>query len=498
MTQHYLGIDLGTGSCKTSLINQNGQIIGIGSGKYASSSGANQWKEQQPDAILNGMIEAVRQVLTNTNIPPSTIRAVSIGSALHGIMAVDSDGSPLTPVYTWADDRAAPQAATIKQSQWADDLYQQTGCPPHGMYPLYKIIWIKENHPDIFNQAAKFISVKEYILAKLCGEFIIDYSVASGTGLLNTHTHQWNPLSLEIAGITSTQLSTLADPRTALAVTNPALAKEMDLPADIPVILGASDAANSNLGAGAINERQATCMIGTSGAYRIISSRPLLHPDASLWCYCVDETHWLVGGAINNGGLAITWLKDTLNELAPITFEELLAAAAQSLPGADGVICLPFFAGERSPNWNLDARAAFFGLSIEHSLPQVARAILEGVAFRLRSLDEILFDMSDSIEEVRASGGFTQSEFWVQLIADVLGRPISVPAEGETSTLGAAMWAYLGENSSTSFENISPWVSLSKTFAPNPTTHEKYNEVYSIYKKLYQSLSIHFHEMRLV
>ena len=498
MTEYYLGIDLGTGSCKTSLIDQTGKVIAIGSGKYLSSSPGSHWKEQQPDSILDGMISAVKNVIAKANQPAANIKAVSIGSALHGIMAVDQAGNPLTNVYTWADDRAAPQAQVIRQSEWFDELYQQTGCPSHGMYPLYKIIWLRENKPEIFEEAAKYISVKEYILAKLCGEYVIDYAVASGTGLLNIHTHQWNPNSLELAKITPEQLSSPVSPRHTLKITNHALAEKLSIPANTQIIVGASDAANSNLGAGATDAHQATCMIGTSGAYRIISPRPLLHPNTSSWCYCVDEDHWLVGGAINNGGLALSWLRDTLQGTAEneITFNDLLEYAEKSEIGAEGVFCLPFFAGERSPNWNLDARAAFLGLSISHDIRHMARAVVEGIAYRLRSLDEILFEMDNQIEEVRASGGFTQSKFWVQLVTDVLGRPISVLEEGETSCLGAAFWAYLGAAPSAALADLGEWTSIRKTYTPSQNAHTRYSKLYSLFKELYGAISPKFEKMR--
>ncbi|NIW44415.1 MAG: gluconate kinase, partial [Gammaproteobacteria bacterium] len=296
---NYLGIDIGTGSCKAAILDSSGTIHGIGSQSYFSDSQSVHWKEQNPDAIVDGMIGAVKDVFLKTDQSLLNINAVSLGCALHGIMAVDKEGNPLTNLYTWADDRAERQARRIKASSDYFELYRQTGCPAHGMYPLYKIMWIRENLPQVFSRTAKFISIKEYILQKLCGEFLIDFSVASGSGLFNVHSHQWNPLSLKLAGIDRQQLSALASPWMMKSITSPSMAEELGLPLHTPIVLGASDAANSSLGAGAFSNTQATCMIGTSGAYRIISPEPLLHPKASSWCYCVDDSHWLVGGAIN-------------------------------------------------------------------------------------------------------------------------------------------------------------------------------------------------------
>ena len=486
----YVGIDLGTSSCKCSIITNQGQLLSIGNSKYAG----NNLKEQEPNSILRGMIQAVRNALSKTELSPHTCQAVSIGCALHGILAVNKAGKPLTNVYTWASHQAVKEAEQIKNSTLAKNLYQQTGCPPHSMYPLYKIIWIRENQPEIFKKTARFISVKEYIMAELCHEYCIDFSVASGSGMLNIHSLNWDPLALELMQISPNQLSQVVSPKQILPIKNASIAKELGLPIGTPLVIGSSDAANSTLGAGAVDPWQATCMIGTSGAYRIISAKPVLSNSASSWCYCMDEQHWLVGGAINNGGIALAWLRDALQIIssAELSFDQLLDFAQQSQLGSGGVICLPFFAGERSPNWDLNARAAFFGLSIDHDIRHLSRAILEGICFRLRSLDEMLREMSIEIQEVRASGGFTLSDFWVEMLANVLGRSISVPKNGETSCLGASFWAILGMDNSRTFDDLKNTIELFKPTNPQKNAVQEYKKIYPMYKGLYQAVSPFF------
>jgi gluconokinase len=268
------------------------------------------------------------------------------------------------------------------------------------------------------------------------------------------------------------------------------------------VVLGASDAANSTFGAGAVDPWQATCMIGTSGAFRVIAPRPALDKEARLFCYVADETHWLVGGAINNGGIAFSWLKDALTpalarlpEGRPLSFEDLVGLAAQVPAGADGLVCLPFFAGERSPNWNENARATFFGLTLQHDIRHLARALLEGVAFRLRSLNDILFDMVGDIREVRASGGFTRSTMWPQIMASALNRDLRVPAWAETSALGAAFWAMRGAGALPAFEKAGELVSLGSEFHPVAADAAAYDRLYPIYVDLYRRLTGSFDQV---
>jgi len=309
----YLGIDLGTGSCKTVVINNRANVLGFGAGEYRSMGVDSKWQEQDPQAILEGMIKSVSTALTNAGNLPGECGGLSMGGALHSIMAIDRHGNPLTGVITWADSRAAKQAQKLKNTSLASDIYQKTGCPIHGMYPLYKIIWLRENQPDVFQKATQFISAKEYVFAHLTGKFWVDFGLASGSGLLNTHTLQWDSDALAVAGIRTDHLSELHSPRKIHHGVDPKLASKMGISPETAVILGSSDAANSSMGAGAVHPWQATLMVGTSGAYRVVSPKPVLDDQARSWCYSLDETHWLVGGSINNAGLALSWWKDAVN-----------------------------------------------------------------------------------------------------------------------------------------------------------------------------------------
>jgi gluconokinase len=400
---------------------------------------------------------------------------------------------------TWADDRASRQARKVQETVDTTALYQQTGCPSHWMFPLYKLIWIRDKEPEIFKKAHKFITAKEFILKRLIGEYIVDYSLAAGSGMLNTHTLKWDETALDLIGITTAQLSELSRPTKVFKKMDPELSAAIGVPSDTLFILGSSDAANSNLGAGAVHAWESTCMVGTSGAFRIISPKPILDPRARSWCYVADIDKWLVGGAINNGGVALSWLQDMLNSAFPkaaaevkLNYGDLAQLAGRSDAGSEGLICLPLFAGERSPHWNLNARAMFFGLTLQHDARHMARALLEGVAFRMRSLSEVLCEISEDIRQVRASGGFTRSPLWVQIITDTLNRELAIPEWGETSSLGASFWAMLGAGALSSFEEIGKVVKIRETYQPNPQNAALYGRQFEIYKDLYAATSPYF------
>lgn len=495
-TEWFLGIDLGTGSCKSIIIDAQAHLLGFGAGSYSRRESTSQWEEQDPQELLSAMIQSVRSAIRDAGVDPSACQALSIGGAYHSLIAVDKSDQPLTGVITWVDGRATKQAQAIKDSQHAMEIYQQTGCPVHGMYPLYKIIWLREEQPQFFQQAARFISAKEYVIKQLTGEYLVDIGIAAGSALLNTNTLGWNTLTLGLAGIRSDHLSQLVNPRQMIKGLHPELASQMGIPFKTPLVLGSADAVNSSLGAGAVLPGQATCMIGTSGAFRIIAPHPMLDKQARSWCYAIDKEHWLVGGAINNGGLALTWFRDAFNQLLQtqtgntrVTFDDLIASALQIPPGSDGLICLPFFAGERSPYWNMNARGVFFGLTLNHDARHMARALMEGVAYRLRSIRNVLEELGAGVNEIRASGGFTHSDLWPQTIASVLNHDLAIPASGETSSLGAAFWALLGSGVVDCFEDLHPLVSVTNTYHPIQKDTQVYDSLYEMYMDLYFQLS---------
>jgi gluconokinase len=444
----------------------------------------------------------VRQALERSGVQPGGCGGMSIGGTMHGVMALDGRDQPLTGVITWADGRAVEQARAVAATPVGVQLYHETGCPPHGMYPLYKILWLREQRPELFESAQRYVSAKEYAGFLLTGSWQVDYALAAGTGLLNTHTLRWSEDALALAGVRPEQLSPPASPAAPAGRLQPEAAERMGLPVGTPVVTGSADAVNSSLGAGAVRPTQATLMVGTSGALRVIASRPVLDSKARSWCYAVDESHWLVGGAINNGGVALAWLRDFFNQAAgqsagikPLSFEDILSLAESAPVGSGGLICLPFFAGERSPNWNLNARAVFFGMTLAHEARHLARALLEGIGYRFRSLFEVLQEMELDVGQIVASGGFTQSRLWLQTTADALGRELSVPVWGETSALAAAFWPFLAAGGAGSIDDIRDWVRFSRVQRPDPEHAAVYDRIYPQYSRLYRLLTDGFEDI---
>jgi gluconokinase len=272
--QCIIGLDIGTTSCKSLVVNLHGTPLGSGSAYYPVLSPFPTWAEQDPEAIFAAVLQAVKSSLDSSEVEPERVLATGVSAALHSLLAVDAQGKPLTKAMIWADTRSAASSAQIKAQCDAHRIYQRTGCPVHPIYPLSKIVWLRSNLPAVYQQARKFISIKEYVISNLLGRYIVDRSVASATGLFNIHTLDWDEEALEIVGIGPDRLSEHVPTTTILEGLDPGCAEAMGVRPDCLLIVGAGDGLLSNVGAGSVEPGQVTCMIGSSGAVRVISSQP--------------------------------------------------------------------------------------------------------------------------------------------------------------------------------------------------------------------------------
>lgn len=493
MRDYVIGLDVGTGGCKAVAVDGKGSVLSEGSSTYAIMSSRPTWAEQDLHAVVDGAIASVRECLKDLDEPP---RALCLDGALHSVLAVDEHGEPLTAALIWADSRSTNQALALKRLADSHALYLRTGCPAHPMFPLAKIIWLRESDPEIFKRAARFVSIKEYLVYLLTREWLADESVASGSGLFNLQTFDWDDDALARAEIGCERLSSIVAAKTEHPGLDVEMARRLGIPAETRLILGPSDSACSNIGAGALAANVFVAMIGSSGAVRTFSHRPLLDSLERTWCYVLDRSNFIVGGAINNAGLVLRWFADNfLGSGKENTYETLIAEAGLANPGASGLVFLPFLTGERSPGWNPQARGVLFGLSLHHHQRHVARAILESVAYRLRSVLEALEEIAGPAKEIRASGGFLRSPLWVQIVSDVLGRRIAIPSTVNTSALGAALfgWHVVGDTKSLrDMERLLPACPVVQSRAAE---HAIYSRAFKIYSDLYNELGDSFAEI---
>ncbi|CQR51332.1 Gluconokinase [Paenibacillus riograndensis SBR5] len=495
-TSYMIGVDIGTTSTKAVLFEENGRITAQANQGYPLHTPSPSVAEQDPEQILSAVFHTISTVMKDSAVRPDSVLFLSFSSAMHSVIAVDRTGNPLTPCITWADNRSAGCAARLRDELGGHALYLRTGTPIHPMSPLTKLMWLGEEQPDLFRQTFKFISIKEYIFAKLFGEYVIDYSIASSTGMFNLQQLGWDEEALHIAGITAERLSKPVPTTRIMQGLLPGMAERLGLLPSTPFIVGATDGVLSNLGVGAIKPGVVAATIGTSGAIRTVVDRPLTDPKGRIFCYALTEKHWVIGGPVNNGGLLFRWVRDefaaseveTAKRLGIDPYEVLTRIAEQVPPGSNGLLFHPYLTGERAPLWNPDARGSFFGLTMNHHKEHMIRSVLEGVIFNMYT---VLLAMEEQIgrpAKIHATGGFARSSLWRQMMADIFDQEVVIPESFESSCLGAVVLGLYATGRTDSFDIVFSMIGSTHQHQPVKEHARVYKQLLPIYISLFRSL----------
>ncbi|MGP6147251.1 gluconokinase [Jeotgalibaca sp. A122] len=435
--QYKIGVDIGTTSTKAVLFDEKNNIKAIANEAYPTFRPTPEKSEQDPKQIYEAFRRAIKQLTAQVE-PDGEVLFLSFSSAMHALMAVDEAGQPLTNMWIWSDNRAQRQIEKLKQQADWQKYYHQTGTPVHPMSPFAKLLWMQEE-TTLCEHAFKLIGIKEYLFYHLTGKYVIDYSIASATGLFNIHDLEWDNEILAELQISPEKLSQPVDVTTAFAFQDAQVALELGLSERTQLIIGASDGCLANLGTGANDKGEVAITIGTSGALRMTMDKPYLDPEGRTFCYYLSPGKWVVGGAVNNGGNVLEWLNNILYEEDKRIYSEMPLALKETDIGAEGLLFIPYLNGERAPLWDGTARGTFHGLSAFHGKKHLIRAALEGVMFNLKEVLNILEEIGGETLAIKASGGFLASDEWAQLAADILGYPLTVSHSLESSSLGAIL-----------------------------------------------------------
>ncbi|GEP18788.1 gluconokinase [Pediococcus argentinicus] len=480
---YMIGTDIGTTSTKSVLYDENGKVVEYSNLGYPMYHDVPEAAEEDPDEILNAILQTIQNV--TKSVDSEHVLGISFSAAMHSLILLDGNHKPISRVMTWADNRAGVVLGQFKQEANFQNIYQETGTPIHPMNPLVKLYWLSHAYPAMMENTGYIAGIKEYVIYKLTGEFKMDYSIANATGLFNLHTFNWNPESLKLAGVKSNQLPDLVDTDYVIDNINSDLVNELGLNSNTKIIMGASDGALSNLGVGADQEGVAAVTIGTSGAVRVMTTEPYLDPEGKLFCYYVAPHKWIVGGPVNNGGQVLQWAREELLDHLP--FEEINKLVDNTPAGAHGLIFNSYMSGERAPLWNSNAQSSLVGLTFSHTKADIARAVMEGIVINLNEVLN-LTKKSLAVNEIHATGGFTQSEVWCQILADVLGQSVTVPDSFESSCLAAAVigWKALGKIES--LDIIRKMVGTTKEFKPNAKNHEVYQKLIRLFEDVEQQM----------
>ena len=493
MEQYVIGFDIGTGSAKAVAVNIAGKPIAASQVYYKTSSPQPGYSEQNPEIIWKAFVKCINNILSKTKHIPL---CVSLSSAMHSLLVIDDKSIPITALITWEDTRSEKIAADLRNSLSAEEIYKSTGTPVHSMSPLCKIKWLKENEPQIFKAAAKFISIKEFIWYRLFNTYEIDFSVASATGLFNIENKEWNRASLQYCGIAVRQLSKPVATNFIRNSVNSSVAKKLKIPPNVKFCIGASDGCLANIGSNATKRGVAALTIGTSGAVRIAGTKPLINYHAMIFNYVLDKKTFISGGPINNGGNVMKWLfKTFLNNDAPSQndYKNVFKSIESISAGCEGLVFLPYLYGERAPIWDEKATGVFVGIKSFHTNAHFIRAAVEGICFSLKTILEIIENSTTFITQLNVSGGFVHSAIWMQILADVTGKNLCLVQTEDASSIGAAL---MGMTALKLINNYrSPHRQNNIIIRPGKKNVAVYKNYYPIYKNLYPSLKEYMHEL---
>jgi len=491
--EYIIGIDIGTGSAKAIAMDSKGTIIANSQIFYPTQTPHPGFAEQDPEIILKAFADCIKKIISDVKYPPVSI---SLSSAMHSLMAMDKNNQPITSLITWEDTRSGNIAQRIRKLPEAENLYKTTGTPIHSMTPLCKIIWLKENAPEIFKDAFKFISIKEFIWYKLFKVYEIDHSIASATGLFDIKNLKWNNFSLQLCAINSSQLSEIVPTNFLRKDFNSSIASLLNISSDTFFCIGASDGCLANVGSYAVEKGTAALTIGTSGAVRIASPKPIFDFASMSFNYLLDEKTFICGGPVNNGGNVVQWLFEAiLNNANPSDedYKNLFKIIDTIPPGSKGLIFLPYLFGERAPVWDEKSSGIFFGIKSSHTHAFFLRATLEGICYSMNQVLEIVESSTEKIVQLNVGGGFIHSKTWMHILSDITGKKLCVIETEDSSAIGAALLNMKALKMIEDYDSLKPKSNL--LIEPDLNNHVVYEKYYSIFKNLYKPMKESMHQV---
>ncbi len=481
-----LALDVGTSSCRASVYDASTRAIPRVGARvaYAPRTTRDGGAELDADELLERVASTIDAVLRQTD-GLRGVTAVATATFWHSPLGLDAEGCPITPVYLWMDARSRGAADELRARLDEVTVHARTGCVLHWSYWPAKLQWLERTRPETFKRVARWVSFGEYVALRLFGSAAVSVSMASGTGLLDQHTCVWDrPLLAELP-VREEQLSPIVPLDRPFVGLREPFASRWPTLARVPWLPAVGDGACSNLGADCTTRDRFALMIGTSGAERAAWRADDFTIPPGIWCYRVDDRRVVMGGALNDGGSLFDWMRGSLRLPAVARAEATLSAM---VPDAHGLTVLPFWAGERSPGFAPDARGAIVGLRLHTQPIDMLRAALEAVALHFAKIDGHLREAVPEAREVVATGGaLLRSPAWLQIVSDVLGRPVLASTELQASSRGAALLALEVVGSlPCPLEELRP--SASRVYEPVPAHVERYRAAAARQQRLYDLL----------
>jgi len=497
MEKYILAHDLGTSGNKATLYDSRGKLRTFQVCSYPTYYPFANAVEQDPNAWWAAVCESTRQVLAAGGVPPESILGVTFSGQMMGCVLVDSCGESLRNAIIWADSRAGVEEEFLRSILPPREFYQITGHRPAAFYSLAKLLWVRENEPEIFAKAYKMLNAKDFIIQKLTGLFVTDYSDASGTNMLDIRKKGWSAAILEKTGLSSDLLPELHSSMDIVGQVTEHAAQLTGLPPGTPVVMGGGDGSCAAVGAGVAAEGSAYVVIGSSSWIANASRQPVYNNDMLTFNWvALDPSYYTPCGTMQAAGYSIQWLRDTLCAIDEAeagarqvnVYDVINEKIAASPPGANGILYLPYLLGERSPRWNAQAKGCFLNLTISTTRGDLLRAVLEGVAFNLKVILDLISE-NQPIEKITAIGGGAKNGLWLQIMADIWRKPVEALAYVEEATsLGAAVCAGTALGIFSGMDAARQFNPVERTYYPNLGNGGIYDMLYQEFNEAYINL----------
>lgn len=491
--KYIIAHDIGTSSDKAVLVDFEGNIVGTYTSHYETYYPYPAWAEQVPDDYWNAVVITTRGLLTKFKIDPEDIKGIIFSTQAMGVIPVDSDGNVLYNNITWVDGRAEKQATRLMNRMGGKRAFTMlAGTPIMGKDVVAKIVWVKEERPDIYEKTKYFLDVNGYLKYKCTGKMVAELSGASSYGL-NKKKNKWLG-SLKLLGIDMDKLPPLVKSTDKVGSLTKEAAEQLGLPRKTPVFGGCDDVQSASIGSGMVDEGDIHIYLGTSAWVCCVSSKDKFINGAAA-IKSADPTLNLIAGITEAAGSNIEWIineffrheKETEQEKI---FEYLDKAIKEVPPGSEHLICTPWMLGERCPVSSTTTRATLFNINPEHKKEHMLRALYEGIAFNLRwILENFTNDYGFECSKYRIIGGGSLNDTWMQIIADITNAEFSVPVDPRNAgAKGAAIIALIGLGELKSFAEAKTFVKLDRTYRPSLTNKKIYDKLFNDYKNVYHSL----------
>lgn len=481
-----LAIDIGTSSIRATVYGRGLQPLRAGAQiHYTWRTGADGSVEASVASMERATASAIDRALAGMR---SSVDAVAIASFWHSLLGVDERGRPVTAAIPWSDTRSVAQVEQLRGRIDERAVHARTGCRIHTTYWPARLRWFAEREPKTFRRVRRWTTFPAYLERRWLGRTAESRSQASATGLFAHATGAWDPEMCEASGISSDQLGAIVDLDDASGRPSTAIARRWPQLRDARWIPAAGDGALNNLGANCTSPGRAALMIGTSGALRqILPTDRRVKVPFELWRYCLDGRRDVIGGALSNGGNFAAWMRQTLGlDDGRKAAAKVDAAVARIPPDSHGLTVLPFLAGQRSPDYPAEASGTIAGLRLTTTREEIVRAGLEAVAYRFVEVMQDLVRVAPVEHLVAAGTALTASRVWPQIVADALGRPLSVPRDNELTSRGAAALAF--EQLGVPVRSLEP--RLARVFHPDPRAHAAYRAAAERQRRLLRALVV--------